>query len=109
MLDEPQTAVEKPIEPNRLTTPFPAKKLVSLGSSGTQTSILLDEPRTAVEKPIEPNRPTSPFPSCLTSKKKSTNVDKILDVFNKVQVNVPLLDIIQQVLSYAKFLKNLCT
>ena len=69
--------------------------LVSVSPSRAQTSILLDKSQTVVEKPTEPSRPVAPFPSCLTSKKKPTNVDKILDVFNKVQVNVPLLDIIQ--------------
>ena len=30
-------------------------------------------------------------------------------MFNQVQINVPLLDAIQQVPSYAKFLKDMCT
>ncbi|XP_027152241.1 uncharacterized protein LOC113752324 [Coffea eugenioides] len=33
---------------------------------------------------------------------------EILDVFRKVQVNIPLLDVIKQVPKYAKFLKDLC-
>ena len=36
-------------------------------------------------------------------------MDKILEIFNKVKINVPLLDIIQQVPSYAKILKDTCT
>jgi len=36
-------------------------------------------------------------------------MDKIIDIFNQVKINVPLLDDIQQVLSYAIFLKNMCT
>ena len=33
----------------------------------------------------------------------------MLEVFKQVQVNIPLLDMIQQVSTYAKFLKDLCT
>ena len=34
---------------------------------------------------------------------------KILEMFNQVKLNVPLLDAIQQVPAYAKFLKDMCT
>ena len=33
----------------------------------------------------------------------------ILDVFRKVEVNIPLLDVIKKVTRYARFLKDLCT
>ena len=36
-------------------------------------------------------------------------MEKILEMFNQVKINVPLLDAIQQVPSYAKFLKGKCT
>ena len=36
-------------------------------------------------------------------------MDKIIEIFNQVKINVLLLDAIQQVLSYAKFLKDMCT
>lgn len=35
--------------------------------------------------------------------------EEILDVFRKVAVNIPFLDVIKQVPKYAKFLKDLCT
>ena len=41
-------------------------------------------------------------------KKRATNQD-ILEVFQQVKVNIPLLDSIKQIPSYAKFLKYLCT
>ena len=34
---------------------------------------------------------------------------KILEMFNQVKINVPLLNAIQQVSLYAKFLKDMCT
>ena len=49
-----------------------------------------------------------PFPHALRSKKVS-NQTEILEVLRQVKVNIPLLDMIKQVLTYAKFLKDLCT
>jgi len=54
--------------------------------------------------------PRAPFPQRLGSKKKHTaQMEKILDMFKQVKINIPLLDAIQQVPAYAKFLKDLCT
>ena len=36
-------------------------------------------------------------------------MEKILKMFNQVKLNVPLLDVIQQVPTYGKFLKDMCT
>jgi len=36
-------------------------------------------------------------------------MDKIIEIFNQVKINVSLLDAIQQVSSYVKFLKDMCT
>ena len=36
-------------------------------------------------------------------------MDKIIEIFNQVKINLPLLDAIQQVPSYVKFLKDMCT
>ncbi|CAN6548208.1 unnamed protein product [Malus baccata var. baccata] len=44
----------------------------------------------------------------MQSKKEESDKD-ILEMFRKVQVNIPLLDAIKQVSKYAKFLKELCT
>ena len=50
-----------------------------------------------------------PFPQALKSKKKAINQAEILEVLRLMKVNIPLLDIIKQVPTYAKFLKDLCT
>ena len=53
---------------------------------------------------------TSPhFPQALKAKKKAINQAEMLEVLRQVKVNIPLLDMIKQVPTYAKFLKNLCT
>ena len=49
------------------------------------------------------------FPQALRGKKKATQQAGILEVSRQVKVNIPLLDLIKQVSTYAKFLKDLCT
>ncbi|CAN6547856.1 unnamed protein product [Malus baccata var. baccata] len=56
--------------------------------------------------PIPPN---VPFPHKFMQSKKEESDKDILEMFRKVQVNIPLLDAIKQVPKYAKFLKELCT
>ncbi|XP_072078095.1 uncharacterized protein [Arachis hypogaea] len=51
-----------------------------------------------------------PFPSMIKKAKKTPEFDlNMLQVFKKIEVTIPLLDAIQQILKYAKFLKDLCT
>ena len=50
-----------------------------------------------------------PFPQALRGKKKETQQAVILEVLRQLKVNIPLLDLINQVPAYAKFLKDLCT
>ncbi|RVX16224.1 Retrovirus-related Pol polyprotein from transposon 297 [Vitis vinifera] len=53
---------------------------------------------------------TSPaFSSSITWEKGIRNAAEILEVLRQVKVNIPLLDMIKQVPTYAKFLKDLCT
>ena len=49
-----------------------------------------------------------PFPQALHGKKRIRNAAEILEVLRQVKVNIPLLDMIKQVPTYAKFLKDLC-
>ena len=48
------------------------------------------------------------FPQALKGKKKVINQTEILEVLRQVKVNILLLDMIKQVPTYAKFLKDLC-
>jgi hypothetical protein len=50
-----------------------------------------------------------PFPHAMTKQKKVNHNSKIFETFKQVRINIPLLDAIKQVPSYAKFLKDLCT
>ena len=57
-----------------------------------------------VKKSVPP-----PFPQELWKRKNSVNQTEILEVLRQVKVNIPLLDMIKQVPTYAKILKDLCT
>ena len=50
-----------------------------------------------------------PFPISSSRSKKEDKEKEILEVFKKVELNIPLLDAIKQIPKYAKFLKELCT
>ena len=60
------------------------------------------------EETVKKNMPP-PFPQALRGKKKVLNQADIWEVLRQVKVNIPLLDMIKQVPTYAKFLKDLCT
>ena len=49
------------------------------------------------------------FSQALRKKKNHVNQTEMLPVLRQVKVNIPLLDMIKQVPTYAKFLKDLCT
>jgi hypothetical protein len=65
----------------------------------TVTLIVKDPPRSFV--------PKMPYPERLQAPKKGGKFEDILEVFKQVQINILFLDAIQQVPSYAKFLKDL--
>ncbi|XP_039050452.1 uncharacterized protein LOC120191588 [Hibiscus syriacus] len=51
----------------------------------------------------------SPFPSRFAKSKKKAEEKEILKTFRKIEVNIPLLDVIKKVPRYAKVLKESCT
>lgn len=56
--------------------------------------------------------PPIPLSQRVVRAKKMDEGDKdkeILDIFRKVAVSIPLLDVIKKILKYAKFMKYLCT
>ncbi|KAK9190504.1 hypothetical protein WN943_019110 [Citrus x changshan-huyou] len=73
----------------------------------------LSQPDSPSKKKEETNPreyvPKASFPQRLAKGKKGKSTGEILEIFKQVSVNIPLLDAINQVSSYAKFLKDLCT
>ena len=53
--------------------------------------------------------PKAPFPDRLAPTKRAKQFDEIKEVFQNVHINIPFLSVIQQIPSYAKFLKDLGT
>ncbi|XP_027184235.1 uncharacterized protein LOC113782548 [Coffea eugenioides] len=49
-----------------------------------------------------------PFPNRLEKPKKQDKEKEVLEIFRKVEINIPLLDAIKQVPRYTKFLRDLC-
>jgi hypothetical protein len=60
-----------------------------------------------------PYVPRAPFPERLKAPshfgKQGEKIEAMMEVFKQVKINIPLLNAIQQVPAYAKFLKDLCT
>nr|XP_025607991.1 uncharacterized protein LOC112701456 [Arachis hypogaea] len=61
--------------------------------------------KTLLEEPLH-----IPFPTLVKKAKKQEDLDPtVVEVFEKVEVTIPLFQAIQQVPKYAKFLKDICT
>ena len=52
--------------------------------------------------------PPAPYPHRLRAPKKLNHHLKIYELLKQAKVNIPLLDAIKKIPSYAKFLKDLC-
>jgi len=48
-----------------------------------------------------------PFPQRLKKNKLDKQFSKFLDVFKKLQINIPFADVLEQMPSYVKFLKDI--
>ena len=95
------------------------KAVVTLRSGKELRSAELTKKAPTVVEPPDEEQPTvgeevensvqPPFPQALRKRKNSVNQTEILEVLRQVKVNIPLLDMIKQVPTYEKFLKDLCT
>ncbi|CAL9029527.1 unnamed protein product, partial [Prunus brigantina] len=57
--------------------------------------------------PVKPYVPPIPFPQRLRKNKVDAQFSKFLDIFNKLQINIPFADALEQMPSYAKFIKDI--
>ena len=81
-----------------------APKAVEQGQEAKET-----KPKEVVIKQTAVKNSTPlPFPQALKAKKKAINQAEMLEVLRQVKVSIPLLDMIKQVPTYAKILKDLC-
>ncbi|GJT46438.1 reverse transcriptase domain-containing protein [Tanacetum coccineum] len=65
-------------------------------------------PKPVKETPIpKPYKPKIPYPQRLRKEKIEAQYGKFLDMIRAVQINVPLVDVLTEMPSYGKFLKEL--
>ena len=88
------------------------KELKSTDPALVKSDPIVVDPPQGEQSPSREERKISvppPFPQALRRRKSSVNQTEMLEVLRQVKVNIPLLDMIKQVPTYAKFLKDLCT
>ncbi|RVW59104.1 Retrovirus-related Pol polyprotein from transposon 412 [Vitis vinifera] len=79
------------------------------GKKSASKSSIEEEPRIVIKEDMTKKHMPPPFPQALHGKKEIKNSSEILEVLRQVKVNIPLLDMIKQVPTYVKILKDLCT
>ncbi|XP_070015567.1 uncharacterized protein [Nicotiana sylvestris] len=52
-------------------------------------------------------RPTPPYPQRLTKQKNENQFKKFIEMMKNLSINVPLVEALEQMLGYAKFMKDL--
>ncbi|RVW47811.1 Retrovirus-related Pol polyprotein from transposon 17.6 [Vitis vinifera] len=85
------------------------KKDISEEKEDRDSTVNANPEKELIKEELMKKRTSPPFPQALHGKKGIKNASEILEVLRQVKVNIPLLDMIKQVPTYAKFLKDLCT
>ncbi|KAK8667702.1 hypothetical protein V6N13_007850 [Hibiscus sabdariffa] len=100
----PSAATDTPAEAER---PAMADKdhedpHTTMGESSAETS------HNHIDK-SEESRPPPPFPQRLKKQKQDYQFKKFFDILKQVHINLPLVEALQQMPNYAKFLKDMVT
>ena len=85
------------------------KKDINEGKEDHDSTMNANKEKVLIKGDVMKKHTPPPFPQALHGKKGIKNASEILEVLRKVKVTIPLLDMIKQVPTYAKFLKDLCT
>ena len=85
------------------------KKDISEGKEDRDSTMNANSEKELIKEELMKKRTSPPFPQALHGKKGIKNASEILEVLRQVKGNIPSLDMIKQVPTYAKFLKDLCT
>jgi len=95
---------------NQLSTPpNPSEHNHTLASTSSSPNPSKSNESETDKSTSQVYKPIVKFSNRLKKIKQNPHMDKIIEIFNQVKINVPLLDAIQQVPSYAKLLKDMCT
>ncbi|RVW29163.1 hypothetical protein CK203_098488 [Vitis vinifera] len=79
------------------------------GKKSASKSSIEEEPRIVIKEDMMKKHMPPLFLKLYMERREIKNSSEILEVLRQVKVNIPLLDMIKQVPTYAKFLKDLCT
>ncbi|CAA0839430.1 Unknown protein, partial [Striga hermonthica] len=94
------------------------KELNVMTDSGKNKQVMIEEESKEKTKPdsldtlhksATPYRPPVPYPSRLQDTKRNRQFKDLLDMLSKVNVNLPLLDVIKNVSAYVQFFKDLAS
>ena len=73
-----------------------------------EKSIQIEQPEGSSEQKqkekVPTYTPTVPFPQRLHKTKREEQFSKFLDIFKKIEINIPFTELINQMPNYAKFL-----
>ncbi|XP_048491553.1 uncharacterized protein LOC125492860 [Beta vulgaris subsp. vulgaris] len=72
-----------------------------------ENEIVEEEKKEPTPTPIRPYTPPVPFPQRLACAKLEKKYGKFLDILKKFHINIPFLEAISEMPSYAKFLKDM--
>ncbi|KAH6759202.1 hypothetical protein C2S51_019437 [Perilla frutescens var. frutescens] len=104
-IDKKMVGLAKPIEvPKAATGDMPKRDDMPIP---TENELEKSEVKSDHIKPKIVLKPH--FPGRLAKDKKDDENQDLLQIFRKVELNIPLLDAIRRIPKYAKFLKELCT
>ncbi|KAK8680804.1 hypothetical protein V6N13_109742 [Hibiscus sabdariffa] len=104
MAANPSPATDTPVEAEE-----PAKVSEDLSNPHTTTGeSSAESSHTHTGKPEE-STPPPPFPQRLKKQKQDYQFKKFFDILKQVHINLPLVEALQQMPNYAKFLKDMVT
>ncbi|XP_026416244.1 uncharacterized protein LOC113311649 [Papaver somniferum] len=95
-----ESKLDSPMHTTPQKTPIVEKKSEHDSDSENSTDVNVHAPSIV---------PAAPFPQRLVQQKKGTKYNEMLEMFKRVNINIPFLEAIKQIPAYAKFLKDLCT
>ncbi|XP_062093732.1 uncharacterized protein LOC133799748 [Humulus lupulus] len=84
------------------------KTVNSKNSNGDPEAIAAAIPQqNATVKPM--SKPPPPFPQCFQKQQQDGQFRRFLDVLKQLHINIPLVDVLEQMPNYVKFLKDILT
>ena len=77
----------------------------------TEKQVQIEQPKVTCEQKqkekIQDYTSTVPFPQRLQKAKREEQFSKFLEIFKKIEINIPFVEAINQMPNYAKFLKDI--